>query len=374
MNKSIVNFNYYKIFLVLLLFSNITIAYSVSTKTNNDICLDTVLNQNYQENSKELYIPTEDNVDNDYHLEKIHDEYGTMYINIWGKKRHSINFVNSKIKFIDNWVQEVNKATRILRKICRNLEVPDNNHLCIGESQSLCSRFQNVMVSENSIIGNPIDLKAMNYIYKLQDSTSCKAVNINCVYLNLAIEFMETLNENTLVILEKLQNLSEIYRALENNQFFDRILALRNLATNHTALADMVAENLQLQDIIDNKLEKIKSRRLILEQNKRILEYSGMWSSITAPIVSIFPSLSRTLGFTVHEAIDGLNLPDIGDSIGQTVGGIGSGLVGGLSKGLGIGWKIIIAIGFMLILSYILNIFKLISNLVHNITNKNNKE
>ena len=70
------------------------------------------------------------------------------------------------------------------------------------------------------------------------------------------IEFMETINENSLIIFEKLQNLSDIYRALVNNQFFDRILALRNLATNHSAIADMVTENLQLQDIIDNKLEK----------------------------------------------------------------------------------------------------------------------
>ena len=372
MKKIIVDFNYYKIFLVIILFSNITIAYSVSTTIYKNECLDTVMN--YQENSKELYIPKQEDVNEDYHLEKIHDKYGNTYLDIWGKKKHSINFVNSKIKFIDNWVQEVNKATRILRKICRNLEVPDNNNLCLGESQLLCSRFQNIMVSENSIIGNPIDLKAMNYIYKLQDSTSCKSVNINCVYLNLAIEFMETLNENTLVIIEKLQNLSEIYRALENNQFFDRILALRNLATNHTALVDMVSENLQLQDIIDNKLENIKSRRLILEQNKRILEYSGMWSSITAPIVSIFPSLSRTLGFTIHEAIDGLKLPDIGNSIGETVGGVSSGLVGGLSKGLGIGWKIIVAIAFILVLSYILNIFKIISNLISKISNKNKTE
>ena len=72
-----------------------------------------------------------------------------------------------------------------------------------------------------------------------------------------------------------------------------------------------------------------------------------------------------------NKNIDGLNLPDIGDSIGQTVGGVGSGLIGGLSRGLGIGWRLIIIFGFILITSYILNIFKIITDISSKFIGKN---
>ena len=379
-SKKLATFNTKMTLLSLLLFMNVRFSKTISTRSydynvNINACQREILNDDYynKKDSTDISIPSSYDLDirEDYHLENLQDTFGNVYLNIWGEKKHLINFEYSKLRFVDSWVQEINKATRILRKICRNLDIPNTNQLCPGESPSLCSKFQNMMVNGDSIIGNPIDLKAMNYIYKLQDKTDCQEVNLNCVYLSLAVEFMETINENSLIIFEKLQNLSDIYRALVNNQFFDRILALRNLATNHSAIADMVTENLQLQDIIDNKLETIKTKRLILEQNQRIMEYSGMWSSITAPIVSIFPSLSRTLGFTVHEAIDGLNLPNIGDSLGQTVGGVGSGLIGGLSRGLGIGWRLIIIFGFILITSYILNIFKIITDISTKFIGKN---
>ena len=337
--------------------------YCESTQTK----VDNYCQMDYEEPGKELTIPTDEigylserdsKIDN-YHLDGMHNNYGNRYIDLLGYVKYQYSFSDSKIRFIDRWVQEINKATRVLRKLCRVISNSKASH----NINIVCKDFGNLMVSDNTIIGYPVSGRAMADIYNLQSKTECKTTNLECVHIDLVVELMETINENTIVIFEKLDKLSEMYRALINNQFFDRIFTLRNLATNHTALAHMVTENEVLQDVIDNRLEIIKNRRITLEQNQRIMEYSGMWSSITAPIVSIFPSLSRTLGFTVHEAIDGLNLPDIGDSVGQTVGGLGSGLVGGLSRGLGIGWRLIIIIGVLLILSYIMNIFKIITDI-----------
>ena len=66
-----------------------------------------------KKDSTDISIPSSYDLDirEDYHLEKLQDTFGNMYLNILGEKKHLINFEYSKLRFVDSWVQEINKAS-----------------------------------------------------------------------------------------------------------------------------------------------------------------------------------------------------------------------------------------------------------------------
>ena len=145
---------------------------------------------------------------------------------------------------------------------------------------------------------------------------------------------MDIIKENTIDLEGKISSFNEAYRIITNNDLFDRIQSWIELTSNNSKLLELVTENEVLQDILDSKIQEIKLKRISDEQHYLSKNYTIMWNRISAPLVSIIPSLAHNLGFTLHEAIDGINLPNVGTTIGESIGGMGSGLFTGFINGI----------------------------------------